>query len=49
MFRQSTVLQEAETTDSEALYEYITGPLQGSIGEEYASPYGQGRMAQAAK
>lgn len=29
MFRQSTVLQEAETTDSEALYEYITGPLQG--------------------
>lgn len=50
MFRQSTVLQEAETTDSEALYEYITGPLlQGSIGEEYASPYGQGRMMQAAR
>ena len=49
MFRQSTVLQEAETTDSEALYEYITGPLQGSIGEEYASPYGQGRMRQATR
>ena len=47
MFRQATVLQETETTDSEALYEYITGTLQGSIGEEYASPYGQSRMIDA--
>ena len=44
MFREAKVLKESDAADSEALLEYITGPLDGVIGEEYADPYGQGRM-----
>ena len=44
MFREAKVLEESDAADSEALLEYITGPLDGVIGEEYADPYGQGRM-----
>ena len=44
MFREASVVRESDAADSEALLEYITGPLNGVIGEEYADPYGQGRM-----
>ena len=44
MFRQAEVLKESEAADSEALLEYITTALGGVVGEEYADPYGQGRM-----
>ena len=44
MLRQAKVLKESETTDSEALLEYITGALDGCVGDAYADPYGQGRM-----
>lgn len=30
--------------DNEALIEYITKNLGGSVGKEYADPYGQGRI-----
>lgn len=44
MFRDAKLLEESDTSDSDALLNYITGPLGGVIGEEYADPYGQGRM-----
>ena len=44
MFRDAEVLKEAEVTDGEALLEYIAGLEKGIIGEEYADPYGQGRI-----
>ena len=47
MFRQAVVLKESDTADSEALLAYITGQLNGVIGEEYSDPYGQGRMISA--
>jgi len=37
-------LLENGAEDSQALLEYIVGPLGGVIGEAYAQPYGQGRM-----
>ena len=48
MFRQAVTLKESDAADSEALLAYITGPLNGVIGEEYSDPYGQGRMISAA-
>ena len=47
MFRQSEVLEESDSADSEALLEYITETLGSVVGEEYADPYGQGRMVSA--
>ena len=44
MFRESEVLEDAEETDSELLLEYISSLENGMIGEEYADPYGQGRI-----
>ena len=44
MFRESEVLEDAEETDSEVLLEYISSLENGMIGEEYADPYGQGRI-----
>ena len=43
MFRGASLLKNGEE-DSQALLEYIVGPLGGVIGEAYAQPYGQGRM-----
>ena len=48
MFRQAVTLKESDAADSEALLAYITGPLNGVIGEEYSDPYGQGRMVSTA-
>ena len=44
MFRGAAVLEEADETDSEVLLEYISGLEEGIVGEEYADPYGQGRI-----
>ena len=30
--------------DNQVLKDYITGTLEGVIGEEYSDPYGQGRI-----
>ena len=44
MFDGANVLQESVKLDNQVLIDYITGTLGGIIGEEYAEPYGQGRI-----
>ena len=43
-FNGCTVLQDNTSIDSEALIDYIKTALGGVIGEEYADPYGEGRI-----
>ena len=44
MFDGCTILQQSVKLDNQVLIDYITGTLGGVIGEEYADPYGQGRI-----
>ena len=44
MFLGDTVLQKSVKLDNQVLIDYITKTLGGSVGEEYAEPYGQGRI-----
>ena len=44
MFEGAEVLVKEGKLDNQLLIDYITGPLNGVIGEEYADPYGQGRI-----
>ena len=44
MFDGCNVLQDSVKLDNQVLIDYITGSLGGIIGEEYADPYGQGRI-----
>lgn len=44
MFRGANILQDEVKLDNQVLIDYITGTLNGVIGEEYAEPYGQGRI-----
>ena len=44
MYAGANVLQESVKLDNQVLLDYITGTLGGVIGEEYAAPYGQGRI-----
>ena len=44
MFEGAKVLQERVKLDNQVLIDYITQTLGGTIGEEYADPYGQGRI-----
>ena len=44
MFDGCTMLQEDVKLDNQVLIDYITGTLGGVVGEEYANPYGQGRI-----
>ena len=44
MFRGAPVLQNKVKIDNQLLIDYITDTLGGEIGEEYADPYGQGRI-----
>lgn len=44
MFQQDTLLQDSVKLDNQVLIDYITGTLNGVVGEEYADPYGQGRI-----
>jgi len=43
-FRGAKILSECELVDYEILAKYIRDTLGGKIGEEYADPYGQGRI-----
>ena len=43
-FKDAKVLQESNGTIEQALLEYIRDSLGGTIGSEYADPYGQGRI-----
>ena len=44
MFDGCKVLQESVKLDNQVLIDYITETLGGVIGEDYADPYGQGRI-----
>ena len=43
-FDGANVIQEYIKTDIEALETYIAEDLGGVVGDEYTSPYGQGRI-----
>ncbi|MBR4657005.1 MAG: 5'-nucleotidase C-terminal domain-containing protein [Oscillospiraceae bacterium] len=44
MFDGCRVLQDSVKLDNQLLIDYITDTLGGVVGEEYADPYGQGRI-----
>lgn len=44
MFDGCTLLLDEVALDNQVLINYITGTLGGVIGEEYADPYGEGRI-----
>ena len=44
MFDGAPLLQDSVKLDNQVLIDYITGTLGGVVGEEYAEPYGQGRI-----
>ena len=44
MFMDNKLLQDCIMLDNQILIEYITEYLGGSVGGEYADPYGQGRI-----
>jgi len=44
MFADNTILQDEVMIDNQVLINYITTTLGGVVGEEYAEPYGQGRI-----
>ena len=47
MLQGAEVLQKEVKLDNQLLIDYITGPLNGVIGETYADSYGQGRIVVA--
>ena len=44
MFAGSKLLQDEVMLDNQVLINYITGVLDGVVGEAYAEPYGEGRI-----
>ena len=44
MFDGCKVLQKSVKLDNQVLIDYITQSLDGVVGEEYANPYGEGRI-----
>ena len=44
MFAGAKLLQDEVMLDNQVLINYITTTLGGVVGEEYANPYGQGRI-----
>ena len=44
MFDGCKILQDEVKLDNQVLMDYITGTLGGVVGEDYADPYGQGRI-----
>jgi hypothetical protein len=44
MFDDCPVLQQSVKLDNQVLIDYIVDTLGGVVGEEYADPYGQGRI-----
>ena len=44
MFAGCNVLQDEVMLDNQVLINYITGVLDGVVGQEYADPYGAGRI-----
>ncbi|MBO6215502.1 MAG: bifunctional metallophosphatase/5'-nucleotidase [Lachnospiraceae bacterium] len=44
MFKESKVIEDSTRLDNQVIIDYIKDTLGGTIGEEYADPYGQGRI-----
>ena len=44
MFKGCKLLQDEVMLDNQVLINYITGTLGGVVGEQYADPYGEGRI-----
>lgn len=44
MFQDNPLLQDEVMLDNQVLINYITGPLGGVVGAQYAEPYGEGRI-----
>ena len=44
MFQECNMPLEDIMLDNQALIQYITEDLGGTVGEEYADPYGEGRI-----
>ena len=45
MFAEGEIINDSVILDLQALIDYLTETLGGQIGEQYADPYGQGRIA----
>lgn len=44
MFKGCKILKDGEISDVDAIIEYLQKHLNGKIGDEYANPYGKGRI-----
>ncbi len=44
MFNEEDILQDSVKLDNELLLDYLSDTLGGVVGEEYADPYGEGRI-----
>ena len=44
MFQNDPILQDEVMLDNQVLINYITGTLEGNVGEAYTNPYGDGRI-----
>ncbi|MBO7387843.1 MAG: 5'-nucleotidase C-terminal domain-containing protein [Lachnospiraceae bacterium] len=44
MFADNNVLLDSVMIDNQVLINYIVDKLEGTVGEEYSDPYGQGRI-----
>ena len=44
LFAGAKILQNSVKLDNQVLIDYVANTLGGVIGEEYADPYGQGRI-----
>lgn len=44
MFKGNKILQDEVLIDNQVLINYIVDELKGTVGQEYANPYGQGRI-----
>ena len=49
MFEGCNLLQDEVMLDNQVLIDYITGTLEGVVGEAYANPYGEGRIVGVAE
>ena len=49
MFQGCNLLQDEVKLDNQVLIDYITGTLEGVVGEAYANPYGEGRIVGVAR
>ena len=49
MFQGCKLLQDEVMLDNQVLINYITGSLGGEVGDQYAEPYGEGRIVAVAE